>query len=289
MAIKTGSITARPTKYGAKTDTTLVKGFDDFINGTGPIKAESKNKYVVMLYGFDFRALSNLKNVQITDISMSVTAEQYTASFATTIAVRNVKAFAATGSSTGTYTDLGDGAIYFANAISSYPKQTSTKTGVDMPKTLSWIKSNLNSVIEGYSNTTFGIRFYYSAVYLYDVTVTLYYTYEVSEVTVTTAVSPEGAGTVTPTTQTVEEGSTASVTATPNAGYKFSHWLLDGADSGITTTTLSGTVTSNLLCTAVFVLDKINKILCDTSQPKKILIDTQEVKEVYIDKAKVFG
>lgn len=288
MAIKEGMITARPTKYGAKTDSYWLEGVDDFINGTGPIETSGKNSYTVMLYGFDFRALAKLKNVQITGVTIAFTVQENSA-YNTSISFRGISDFNSTGSVTSAYTDLGDGSIKVVDNVATLPLQTINVTGDKIPNTLSWIKSNLSKVIEGYENTTFGIRYYSSCAKLNDLTITLYYTHEVTEVTVTADVLPAGAGTVSPATQQVEVDATATVTATPATGYKFSHWLLDGADSGITAPTLTRTVTSNLLCTAVFIIDKINKILCDTSQLKKILIDTQEVKEVYIDKTKVFG
>lgn len=88
--------------------------------------------------------------------------------------------------------------------------------------------------------------------YIGEVTVSVTYTYEETTYTVSTSVTPEGAGTVSPASQEVESGATASVTAIPNEGYRFSHWLIGGANSGITTLTLSGTITADILCTAVF-------------------------------------
>ena len=113
--------------------------------------------------------------------------------------------------------------------------------------------------------------------------------YEVIEyVTITTEVSPAGAGTVTPTHQ-VESGTTATVSAIPNTGYKFSHWLINGADSGVTSTTLSGVVDSNLTVTAVFISDKVNQIYVGTAQPKEIYVGTQKVKAIYVGTKKVYG
>jgi hypothetical protein len=70
---------------------------------------------------------------------------------------------------------------------------------------------------------------------------------------------------------TYEHGSTATLTATPNDGYKFSHWLINGINSGITSTTLSETITENLIATAVFAVDKI---YVGTSKPKSIYVGT---------------
>ena len=91
---------------------------------------------------------------------------------------------------------------------------------------------------------------------------------------------------------TYEVDSTATIKATPSAGYRFVKWS-DGNTNAerqitITSSEISANVT-NRSYTAVFELDKINKIYIGTSQPKKIYVGTQEVKAVYIGTTKVYG
>lgn len=72
-------------------------------------------------------------------------------------------------------------------------------------------------------------------------------------------------------------------------GYRFLGWNTKPDGSGTTYTSSSPYPTSDLVLYSQWVLDKINKILCDTSKPSKIYIDNQEVKAIYIDTTKVYG
>lgn len=74
--------------------------------------------------------------------------------------------------------------------------------------------------------------------------------YEVPMITVSTVSSPAEGGTVTGG-GTYESGSTVTATATPNTGYAFSHWLINGANAG-SNNPISGALTSDTTVTAVF-------------------------------------
>ena len=114
---------------------------------------------------------------------------------------------------------------------------------------------------------------------LYNVYVTLDYTlpeYSVS-------VSAGAGGTVTGG-GTYESGTSITIKAIPNSGYKFVKW-----SDGNTTATRTITVSGNTSLTATFEPDKINKIYVGTSQPKAIYIGTQQVKAVYVGTTKVYG
>lgn len=76
-------------------------------------------------------------------------------------------------------------------------------------------------------------------------------------------------------------GSSITISATANKGYKFVKW-----SDGVTTATRQVTVTGNATYTAVFIVDKI---IVDTSLVQKMFIDTNEVKAVYIDTTKIYG
>lgn len=83
---------------------------------------------------------------------------------------------------------------------------------------------------------------------------------------------------------TYETGSSVTIKATPNTGYKFVKW-----SDGNTNATRTVTATADITYTAYFELDKINKIYIGTSQPKSIHIGTSEVKSVYVGTTKVYG
>lgn len=109
--------------------------------------------------------------------------------------------------------------------------------------------------------------------------------YEVPTITVTTNASPSEGGTVTGG-GTYESGSTVTATATPNTGYKFSHWLVNGADSGVTTPTISGVLTENTTVTAVFVkAEEPSKVYCG-SKKVSVYCGTKKVS-VYCGTVKI--
>lgn len=289
MAIKTGSITARPTKYGAAN--TGSTGLDAFVAGTGDWVVSGTGKKYVFLYGMNFNALSGLKNVKITGFTFSITAKCYSYTGAGSPLAKFVTDFSTSGTSCTTYTDVGGGYDDMPPSWGTserYEHSTKYLDTTKYPDLIEWLNSNIDKLINGYTTNSFGIRIGVSYLYVNNVELTLNYTYEVPEpVTVTAQVSPSGAGTVYPTTQSVEEGGTASVTATPNDGYKFSHWLINGADSGVTSTTLSGTVTENLTVTAVFILDCIKNVYRATTQ-QDVYKGNKKI-QVYKGTTKIYG
>lgn len=294
MAIKTGTITASFTKRGAKSGT--LTGIDaGYLKGTSAMGVTSVTSgATVFLYGLDFENLKKYldKKLRITGFSIQVEGRSYsvTSSITATVSFHVVSGFNTSTSSTdiNTYTDIGGKSVtVFSEGKAASRVTTLTETDIST-NFLTWINANLNAVLNGYTSNSFGIRAYLKYAVVNPFYVTLDYEYEeVEYVTVSTSVTPTGAGTVSPATQQIESGATATVTATPNAGYKFSHWLLDGADSGIITPTLSGTVTSNLLCTAVFVLDKITNAYRGTT--KQDVFKGNSKIQVYKGTKKVYG
>lgn len=83
---------------------------------------------------------------------------------------------------------------------------------------------------------------------------------------------------------TYEYGSSVTLTATPADGYRFVKWS-DENTSASRTVTVTGAATY----TAIFELDKINKVYVGTSQPKSIYVGTSEVKAVYVGTTKIYG
>ena len=61
-----------------------------------------------------------------------------------------------------------------------------------------------------------------------------------------------GAGTVSPTTRTVNQGGSATLTATPNAGSRFVNWTGSAQCTGTSTSLTISPVNSNVSCTANF-------------------------------------
>lgn len=83
---------------------------------------------------------------------------------------------------------------------------------------------------------------------------------------------------------TYETGSSVTIKATPNTGYKFVKW-----SDGNTNATRTVAVTADITYTAYFEIDKINKIYVGTSQSKSIYIGTSEAKSIYVGTTKVYG
>jgi hypothetical protein len=113
-----------------------------------------------------------------------------------------------------------------------------------------------------------------NTVYVSNISITIDYTpasYKVS-----TNVSPADSGTV-KGGGTYNHGSTATLIATANDGYKFVKWNDENKNASRTIT-----VTGNITYTAYFELDKINKIYVDTSQPTGIYVDETNKKIVFV-------
>lgn len=100
-----------------------------------------------------------------------------------------------------------------------------------------------------------GYRSAFSTFYWYFSNVYFELEYSMPTITVTTSASPTEGGTVTGG-GTYESGSTVTATAIPNDGYIFSHWLINGADSG-SSNPISGVLTSDTTVIAVF--EKISR------------------------------
>lgn len=295
MAVTIGTpITASFTKYGAYTKKAeQFSGFDDFIAGSGTISTGA-NTYenIVFLYGLNFEELRQHlnNNLKITGVTIQVTGGRYnsTALLAkqSVLSFRVVQGFPTDKSSTetGTYTDiLGDNIVTVTEG-SIAPTTVTTFTHEDIsPNFLSWLNNNLEDFLNGYTTNSFGFRFYFMYAQLRAFTMNVNYTYGYNEYEITTGVTPAGGGTVTGG-GTHNEGSTAILKATPNDGYKFVKWS-DGNTSNPRTVTVSADITY----TAIFELDKINKIYIGTSQPKEIYVGTTPAKAVYVGTMKIYG
>ena len=83
---------------------------------------------------------------------------------------------------------------------------------------------------------------------------------------------------------TFNYGATATLTATPEEGYRFKQW-----SDGNTSNPRSISVTGAATYTAEFEADGVNQIYIGTSQPKAIFIGTTPVKSIWIGTTKIYG
>lgn len=181
-----------------------------------------------------------------------------------------------------TYTDLGDGAKDF---VSDASISSSSYKVANYPIAASAVDTSF------LKNGSLQARLYLktagvltsTTIRLYDLYVEVEYT---PLITVTVNASPAEGGTVTGG-GTYESGSTVTATATPNSGYVFSHWLVNGANAG-SSNPISGTLDADTTVTAIFEKSGVNNIFIGTAQPKEIYIGTQKVKGIYIGTTAVY-
>lgn len=258
----------RPTAHYASSQITdPAKIYDN--NESTYAKAQYDNR-ALLVYGFDASGLASAlrSGAKITDIKFYIRAR-----VVGTASVRLVR----DATSISSYTDCGDDVITygtFAESARWYSKSFPVATEY-------W-----NSNIEAFINGGLQVRIYMKSA------VTLYYEcyaqieYEVPTINVTTSASPAEGGTVTGG-GTYESGTTVTATATPNEGYTFSHWLVNGANAG-NSNPISGALAADTTVTAVFVKNGVNKVYIGTAQPKEIYLGTQKVKGIYIGTTAVY-
>lgn len=287
----TGSITATFTKVGGKDSSSNLRGYDEFVQGTGTLSAFSSTApYAVILYGLNFEALRGLKDLKITGLSISFTGGRFGTSSTGKnnhyIKYRLVKGFKT--SYADTYTSLTDNiTVTEGDCVNT---TVTAKTDNDMPGILTAINGDLTGFLNGYTSTTFGIRLYLRYATIRNITVTVDYTYSPPTITVTTSASPPEGGTVTGG-GVYEEGAAPTLTAIPNSGYKFSHWLMYGSDIGETNEVLSGyKFYSDTTITAVFEkLQTTSSKLYYGSDTAKSVFDTskKKAKSVWYGKTQI--
>lgn len=188
--------------------------------------------------GFNFANIPNsavITDLKITIIAGMTLSNKY-------IALEAVK----DATSNSSYTDLGDGSITFIQNSSS--KQTVTKS---YPAAASALTPAM------LKNDTLQVRFYSSGGgELYEIYATVEYELPSSVITVHAGTG----GTVTGGGE-YESGSTATLTATPNTGYKFKQW-----SDGNTSNPRTITVTGNATYTAEFEKEVTSNVFAGTSR-----------------------
>lgn len=81
-----------------------------------------------------------------------------------------------------------------------------------------------------------------------------------------------------------ESGATATITATPNDGYRFVKW-----SDGNTDATRTVTVSADTTYTAEFAEDGVNDMHCDAVQPVQLWADGKQCLQLWADGVKIFG
>lgn len=153
-------IIIEPTKYGANANTSEN---DSFLNGSSDLYMSETNgsKGTIVFYSFyDLSKLSNLENLVITGISVSLSCKSISNSG--NISFKLVKNFKTSGSSVNLYNDLGDGAQIVECNTSAFTESIFS----DFPNAISHLNENINEFMINPETTTFGIRLYGSNVYV---------------------------------------------------------------------------------------------------------------------------
>ena len=139
--------------------------------------------------------------------------------------------------STSAYTDLGDGAIRFIDGVRTKTAETKAFPVATSVCTTEFLKSGALQM-RSYIRKGNGYP------HIYDIYVVI--SYKMPSSTITVNASPTAGGTVTGDGE-YENGTTATLTATPSTGYKFKQW-----SDGNTNATRTITVTTDATYTAQF-------------------------------------
>lgn len=164
-----GSITSRFTKLGAHSS---ADGWDSFLNGTGCLILKSTWTYG-HLYGFDFRKLRELSNVNITDIKATVEASKNGSS---KVPLMPCYGFETSGDKYTTKTNILSESMSFNSYITdTQARHTRSFTETSsLSELITWANNNLDSFINGYDSNSFGIyldKTYYVKLWSVELTV----------------------------------------------------------------------------------------------------------------------
>lgn len=266
------SVIIRPAKhYHYTTSTSASANIPNAYDNNTSTYATIRINAQIVFYGFDTSVLP--QNVRIKNIRVFVEVRGKSDD----LAIRAVHSATAGNK----YTDCGDGYVNCPPSDSMYDP---------VIRTLSFEKAALywNDNIDAFRAGGFQVnldakQFQPSYSYVYEVYAEIEY---VTTINVTVNASPAEGGTVTGG-GTYESGSTVTATATPNDGYVFSHWLVNGANAG-NSNPISGALTADTTVTAVFEKSGVNNIFIGTAQPKEIYIGTQKVKGIYVGTTAVY-
>lgn len=154
MAKVKEEITLTPTKYGAKNS--YVSSYDEFLNGTDNLVfGNSTYNGAIVFYSFDFQQLSSLKELSVESVLINIDC-QSTLLTTSSLSIKLVRGFKTSGSSVGTYKDLGDGQLNADLGSGGFVENSFS----ELPNTLNHIISNIDELISNPDSTEFGIRLY---------------------------------------------------------------------------------------------------------------------------------
>jgi hypothetical protein len=182
VAIRSRTISARPTKVGATSDSSAKTYANQLIEGSsnqyGVFYATNATKTIAIFYGYNFDELKNKQNVQIKDIRIKATYRHYAGgtgiyNSSNQGGLRVVKDFNTSGTSTSTYTDLGDG---LKTVKASVCDGVWFDTTFNLPNT----RNNLSvtDLINGYTSNTLGVYAEVARGDFKDFVISVDYTYE---------------------------------------------------------------------------------------------------------------
>lgn len=171
--LKTGTITAKPTKYvegsGMKNVGKLVAGTDEAYN------QYSSTGILGHFYGYNLEELRNKRNVKITGFKVKVDCRRYGTSYSSTLEFRMIGSF----SSYSSFTDLGDNKIRaYYGKLPTAETYSYEVNELNFPNALSWINSNLTAFLDNVSKKTFATTVIVGYLYISNIELTVNYTYE---------------------------------------------------------------------------------------------------------------
>ena len=183
-----GSITSRFSKIGGhelcNSYGATEADYIAFRDGTGEVGCTSVYYTAdALLYGFDFRQLNGLSNVNITDIKCTVVARRTSSTAEVDTAnVAPIRDFTAEFKTSGydKYTRITETNMVFASYITSTDLTEATRSFTENEKLvglISWANSNLSDFIGSYDSNTFGVRIGMSRVNFAHVYLTVDFTF----------------------------------------------------------------------------------------------------------------
>lgn len=160
-----------------------------------------------------------------------------------------------TGTTTsGNYTDCGDGSLSFT-AVEGW-------NTIDFPVGKTYAINNISKLLNGDITARLYAKSKGTKIYEMYIEVECY----IQTITITTQVSPSAGGTIS-AGGIIDLGTSIPFTATPNEGYEFSHWLLNGVPAYWENPLVGYCCSQDTVITAVFKSTGIqSSVFCGTKR-----------------------
>lgn len=204
---------------------------EDFLDGSGNLKDSSTLIYGgFLLYGMNFEALRG-KNFTVTGFTLKITGGRYNTSQASKTAL--TYGFRANGNEI----EIGEYSYTILTGSVAPTTAHTINASQQCTELLPWINANKTAFLDNSFSNSFCVYFGLRYAQIKAATVVLEYELEKSKITVVagTGGTVSGGG-------EYEDGTTVTLKATPNTGYKFVKWS-DGNTSATRTVTVSGNAT----------------------------------------------